>query len=156
MTAPVDFKSGFSSRTRMDFTASELTAGAGVTLVSDAQASEGWALRYRSTSTTLAMARIPAAQKAHLLYGQYVMGIRLKSSLSNTTSLLRVQLGTQVQTFRANEIGTGYKQVYFVFDQTDVTKGQDLTIQKLATTSNITVTIDSVIVEPIHPAVLDR
>lgn len=156
VTAPVDFKSRFSSRTRMDFVASELTVGTGVTLISDAQASDGRAVRYGSTSTTLAMVRIPSALKAHLLYGKYVMGVRMKSSLSNASSLLRVQLGAQVQTIKANEIGTSYKQVYFVFDHTSATKGQDLTIEKLATTSNTMVTIDSIIIEPIHPAVLDR
>lgn len=155
VSGDVEFTGRFSSRTRMDFLPRELTRVSGH-WASDNQATNGQVVRYTSGVTGATVFRITSQQRAHLLYGKYVVGIRVKSSLNTSASVLRIRVGNNIQNITAREIGTGFKQVYFVFDQDAATKGRDITIEKLSTAAECTLSFDSVIIEPIHPAVLDR
>ena len=151
------FKKGFSSRTRLDVAADELTVGSGASLATDTSASVGKALSATSAGTVVTLATLPAAEKNHLLYGRYVLAARIKTTASAAGSLIRFQVGATVVDvagtyFTPNQ----YKQVFFVFEQNSTTKAADLTIQKLATAASATVSFDSLFIEPIHPAVLDR
>ena len=155
VTGPVDFRNQFSSRTRMDFLPAELSRASGV-LVSDNQATNGQAVRIVGISTTDTVFNVTSQQRAHLLYGKYILAVRVKSSISSSATVLRIRVGNNIQNIKGNEIGTDFKQLYFVFDQDASTKGQHIQIQKLPTASSATLTFDSVMIEPIHPAVLDR
>lgn len=155
VSGPTAFTGPFSSRTRMDFLPNELTR-VSASLVSDNQATSGQALRITNSSTTSTMFRVSAAEKSHLVYGKYILGVRVKASSATSGSVFRIRIGNSIQNITGREIGTSFKQIYFVFDQDASTKNQDILVQKLATSGNFTITTDSVIIEPIHPAVLDR
>lgn len=156
VTGDVDFEGRFSSRTRMDFIADELTNFSQGGLMSDNQATSGRALAVSSSSGVLNLLELTSDLKKQLVYGKYILSIRVKSSQAVASSLLRFQLGSTQENVSGSLIDTSYKQLYFVFEQDATTKNQNLLIRKLATTNNVTLTIDSVFIEPIHPAVLDR
>ena len=155
VTGPVDFRNQFSSRTRMDFLPSELSRVSG-RLVSDNEATSGQAIMMVGTSTTETVFNVTSKQRAHLLYGKYILAVRAKSDGKSSATMLRIRVGNNIQNIKGNEIGTDFKQLYFVFDQDALTKEQDIQVQKLPTDTSVTLTFDSVIIEPIHPAVLDR
>lgn len=156
VSAPVTFTKSVKHRTHIDLVADEMTINEGATLISDSQATSGKALRYTSSSTVGTVFSLSAKEKEDLLFGKYILAVRVKSSASDTTSAIRFQLGSQAQTIKNDDIGKNYKQLYFVFEQDATTKKQDLIIQKIATTASVSITIDSIYIEPIHPAVLDR
>ena len=156
VTGPIDFRNQFSSRTRMDFLPRELSRASGSSLVSDNQATNGQAVRIVGTSTTDTVFNVTSQQRAHLLYGKYILSVRVKSNSASSATMLRIRIGNNIQNIKGNEIGTGFKQLYFVFDQNASTKGQHIQVQKLPTSSSVTLAFDSVMIEPIHPAVLDR
>ena len=155
VTGPVNFRNRFSSRTRMDFLPRELSRASG-SLVSDNQATNGQAIRIAGTSTTNTAFFVTSQERAHLLYGKYILAVRVKSSNASSATVLRIRVGNNIQNIKGNEIGTSFKQLYFVFDQDASTKGQNIQVQKLPTSTSVTLTFDSVMIEPIHPAVLDR
>lgn len=152
------FRAGFSSRTRLDMTASELALLTGVSRASDSTASSGRTLRVSGSSSTVDVARVRGAEKNHMLYGRYVIGLRVKTNSNGNTNsnILRFVLGNQQQTVRGTEIGSGWTQVYWAYTHDSSNRNSDLRIQKLATSNTVTIDIDNVFIEPIHPAVLDR
>jgi len=110
-----------------------------------------------SAGTAISLFSLSAAERSQMLYGKYICGIRVKLTGTATGSLLRFQLGGAVQTIANTDLTVGsYKQLYFVFNQDHTTKNSTLLMQKLATASTIGLAIDSIFIEPIHPAVLDR
>lgn len=151
------FKKAFSSRTHADFVADELPLVSGTLLQVDTEATAGKALTATSTGTTVTLFNLTAAEHSHMLFGKYVVSARLKTSSAIAGGLVRFTVGTTTidlvgTDFTANK----YKQVYFVFEQNEVSKLSDIRIQKLATASNVTLSVDAIYIEPIHPAVLDR
>lgn len=153
----VTFNKGVQTRTTADFRADEMALLASTSLVSDTAASAGTALSATSAGTAISLFSLSAAERSQMLYGKYICGIRVKLTGTATGSLLRFQLGGAVQTIANTDLTVGsYKQLYFVFNQDHTTKNSTLLIQKLATASTIGLAIDSIFIEPIHPAVLDR
>lgn len=157
VNGPVTFNKGVKTRTTADFRADEMAVLASTSLASDASTSAGTALTTSSAGTTVTLFSLSAAERAQMLFGKYICGIRVKLTGTATGNVLRFQLGTNVQTIVDTELTTGkYKQLYFVFNQDETTKANALQIQKLATASTVGIALDSVFIEPIHPAVLDR
>lgn len=154
---PVVFNKGIKTRTTLDIRADEMAILANTTLSTDTQASSEKALSGSSAGTSINLFNFTSAERKEFLYGKYVMGVRIKMNTASTGNVLRFQLGTTIQTVLGTDLAAGsYKQLYFVFNQDHTTKGNDLIIQKLATAATLSLSIDSVFVQPIHPAVLDR
>lgn len=155
VTGGTSFRGQFSSRTRMDFVAEELDGFSSGSLLSDSQATTGRAIQLSGTGAG-ELLNISSELRSSLLFGKYILSIRVKSTSAVGGSLLRFQLGTSQENVPGNEIDRNYKQIYFVFDQDETTKNQNIIIRKLATSNSVGLVIDSVFIEPIHPAVLDR
>lgn len=157
LNGPVTFNKGVQTRTTADFRADEMALLSNTSLVSDNASSGGKALSATSAGTAVTLFSLTSAERANMLYGKYICGIRVKLTGSATGNVLRFQLGSTAQTILDSELTVGkYKQLYFVFNQDEMTKSSALQIQKLATASSIGIALDSVFIEPIHPAVLDR
>lgn len=91
----------------------------------------------------------------NLMFGQYVLGLRVKTSVLTSSNLIRIMVGDKVETFTGDEFDKAneYQMIYVVFNHA---KQKTLSITKLATSTDITVSIDSFYIHPIHPAVFDR
>lgn len=150
--AKVNFDKGIRSLSTVELIAREFTRGAGVSLVTDNIGN------FNQTAQISGNAGGNLHQETltnNLMFGRYVIGIRAKASTSVNTPLLRITTGSQSTEFLANdfEAVNKYQMLYHVFDHnTDET----LTIAKLATSANITLSVDSLFIHPIHPAVFDR
>lgn len=157
LNGQVTFNKGVQTRTTADFRADEMAVLNNTSLTSDGSASSGRALSATSSGTAVTLFSLSSAERSQMLFGKYICGIRVKLTGSATGNVLRFQLGGTTQTILNTEMTVGkYKQLYFVFEQDETTKASALQVQKLATATSIGIAIDSVFIEPIHPAVLDR
>lgn len=157
VTGPVSFKKSHITRTTADFVAEELTGGSQGSLVTDTTATSGKALRASGAASTMTLVNLTAAERSHMLFNKYIVGIRVKLGSATDSAVLRFTLGSTTQTVLGSELTPGaYKQIYFVYEQNNATKNSNLVIQKLSTTTNAVIDIDNLFIQPIHPAVLDR
>ena len=153
---PVVLQKGFHSRTHYDATASELPMLSGTVLTQDATATDGNALVATSGGTSVPLLRMDSLKRQTLLFGKYLLMARVKISGAPNANVLRFQLGENVQTVHSSELSEGYATIYFVFEQNATTKPTELVLQKLATGSTVSISLDCISIEPIHPAILDR
>lgn len=157
MNGEVLFNKGVQTRTTADFRADEMAVLSNTSLVTDTYASSAKALSATTAATAVTLFSFSSTERAQMLYGKYICGVRVKLTGTATGNILRFQLGSNVQTILDTEMTVDkYKQLYFVFEQNETTKASALQVQKLATATSVGVAIDSVFIEPIHPAVLDR
>lgn len=153
----VIFKKALRSRTGGDWRADELPILSGTSLLVDTAASAGKALVSGSNTSATQLFSLSATERTDLLFGKYICIVRLKASTMVSGYGLRFQLGNATQDILGGGLPVdSYKQFYFVFEQNETTKPAHLTFTKLATGAALSVSIDSIIIEPIHPAVLDR
>ena len=156
VTGDTHFRGQFSSRTRLDMVAPDFSRPADVALTSDNTATAGRTLRLTTAGSTQDIARLTTNEKGHLLYGKYIIGVRVKSSTQANSPILRFLLGNQSQTVTGSEIGSGWGYIYWSFTHDHTNRTADLRIQKLSSAASATLNIDNIFIEPIHPAVLDR
>jgi hypothetical protein len=102
----------------------------------------------------------------NMYYGRYVMIVRMKTDTLYDGSLIK--LSTVAQTGDDAEYavfkGTDFKAAntwqnfYLIFNhEPNTTSGQgQFSVQKYATSSNVKVSLDYVLLTPVHPAVFDR
>lgn len=143
----------FNSRTRKEMTATSMVKQSSGQVAYDSTATDNRALELEGTSVGV-MTKINVA---NLLYGKYVASIRVKTSNASGASIFRVTIGNQVKEFGSTDFSgnNSWKNLYVVFDMNEKTQG-DFVIQKLNSTSSSKLSLDNVIIEPIHPSVLDR
>src|SRR5574344_270806 len=150
--AKVNFKKGIRSLTTIELPSAEFTNNSNASLSTDNKAN------FNQTMTaggTLQSVLHRESLNNNLMYGKYVIGLRVKTSALLAAPVLKITTGTNSSTFLGNEfkaINT-YQMVYHIFDHNSV---ENLTIEKPATASAINISLDSFFVQPIHPAVFDR
>ncbi|OTO09318.1 hypothetical protein A5882_003651 [Enterococcus sp. 4E1_DIV0656] len=153
--AALEAEGSFNSRYSREFSTDNMAINANCSQVS-APTLTGKVTK--SHETLLSTLLNSSLNNVHL--GKYVANIRFKvdksSNLPITTPILRCRIGSsQAQQILANETVDGvYRNYYFVFDHT--IKEESLIIEKLATTQSAAISIDNVLVQPMHPSVLDR
>lgn len=148
----VELKGGLRSRTVYEAIASEFVGMNGATLVTDSATTGGSGLQ--AAGTTAATFMNATLNRNGLMYGRYVVGIRLKTNSLVNANLIRVAAGGSIFNYKGIDFKSSnvYQMIYLVFDHTG---SQTLSIQKLATTGTATVTVDSIFIHPVHPAVFD-
>lgn len=148
---PVVLAGGLRSRTVIECTAPEMVGG-NASLSVDAQATASQA---RVSSGNTASTFHGENLNRTLLFGKYVVGVRVKVSNPISAALIRIQAGGKTTTYQGNEFAANtYKVIYHVFDHSS--DANTLKITRLATTAETTVQVDSFFIQPIHPAVFDR
>ncbi len=157
VTGDVSLRGATQTRTHLSYLSDEMSTRTGVTRESDSAATAGITLQAFGTDAA-DLFSLPAADKQQLLFGRYVAAVRVKCSAVTHTPVLQISQGATTVTIHADEFGSAnsYKQFYFVFDHNAATKATPVVFRKLATTAATIVAIDNIMVEPIHPAVLDR
>ena len=158
VTGDTHFTGVVRTRTRMDATAVDVVNNGQSTLISDNQATSGRALSSGNNMTQRRIFTINGNEKNHLLYGRYVLGVRIKSSRNSNanTNLLRFGVGLTSEMFLDTDVRTSYKTIHFIFEQNHTNKNSAIYLDKLSTSANIDVQVDSYYITPIHPATLDR
>lgn len=150
--AKTNFNKGIRSLTNIELLAAEFQNKSGVSNITDNAAN------FKSAVTVNSAAAATFHKESltnNLLFGSYVLGVRVKTDNLLNANVLRLQTGSQSTIFKGNEFKAAnkYQILYHVFDHDTV---EDLTISKLSTSSAISLTIDSFFVQPIHPTVFDR
>lgn len=155
---PVNFIGPLKTRTHIDATANDVLNRGQSDLIADPKATAGRALSTLDTDNQRRLFSIGSVEKEHLLYGRYVLGIRLKKSksLTENINLLSVQLGEQTEHFSEDTIKDVYRTVHYVFEHNSDNKDEDIIITKLSTEESVEVRVDNYYITPIHPATLDR
>lgn len=158
VTGPTYFTNQVKTRTHIDATAEDIVNKGQSRIISDSQATSGRALTSTETITQRRLFTINANEKKHLLYGRYVLGIRIKKnkSLQESFDLLNITLGRLSESFNQISMKDEYRTIHYVFEHNNLNKHDDLTITKLSTREALEVRVDNYYITPIHPATLDR
>lgn len=156
----VELKSKFQSRTQREYETSDFLG----TSSSDTQTLSGSRKQIAGTSAgTFLRTNI-----SNLQYGRYVLGVRIKLVSGSLLPTTVFQMKMEAQTNDAADIAEvsgedfdtvgKWKMVYLVFDHEpgDTSKQGELVIEKLATSSSITIAVDHAYIIPTHPAVFDK
>lgn len=154
----VTFTGVVKTRTSMDATAPDIVNQGNSRLVSDIDATASRSLSAGLGDSQSRLFTINPDEKAHLLYGRYVLGVRVKKEFSydDNIAILSCKLGGLVEEFMEGDIGSEYKTLHFVFEQNPETKNQAIEVSKLPSTETQNILLDSYYITPIHPATLDR
>lgn len=148
----VNFSAGVKTLTNWEFRGRDFLSLSGATLVTDNQGNNNQAVRAEGTAAAVFH---KDSLNNTLMYGKYVIGVRVKVSAKPNQNVLKISTGSNNSTFIGTEFKTAnkYQMVYHVFDHESV---QELKIEKLAGASAVTVSIDGFFIQPVHPAVFDR
>lgn len=154
---PTVFNKGMKTRTSIDISSEEMALLSGTRLTTDAKSFGKKALVAESAGSSIQLFGLSGEERKNLLYGKYFCTVRLKLNTNVSGNVFRFVMGTNNQTVSSDELTVNeYKQLYFVFDQNQISESQPIYLEKLATATNVGLSIDSVIIQLIHPAVLDR
>lgn len=158
VTGDTIFTGVVKTRTSIDATAVDIVNKGQSTVVSDGGATSGRALSSTDTTAQRNIFRINSEETQHLLFGRYVMGIRIKKNSNRTSSsnILFIDGYNQQERYTEEDIDGDYKTIYFVFEKNQYNKSSNITVTKLSTASNLALIVDSYYITPIHPATLDR
>lgn len=158
VTGDTTFTGVVKTRTSIDATAQDVTNRGQSTLVSDHQTTSGRALSSTSTTAQRRLFTINGQEKNHLLFGRYVLGIRMKKSTSriSAANILQVSLGSDSEYFTEESVSNTYKTIHYIFEHNELNRNSNIDITKLSTNANEEIKIDSYYIVPIHPATLDR
>lgn len=157
-------KAGFTSRTHMEWTSTDLAVGSSNT---DVNTTDGTSRRFSGT----AQANIINQQISNMLCGKYVFAVRVKTDTLYSGEILRISYTDKNQSdatknqsralvsvkgtdfSSANE----YQTFYMVFEREnlDATGAGWLTFIRSSTTSSVNVDFDCAFITPVHPAVFD-
>lgn len=148
----VNFNRGIRSLTTIEMLSSQFFNHSSVSLFTDNGGSSRQAMR--ATGTSSATFHRESLNQT-LMYGKYILGVRVKTNSQSNVPVLRLTTGSQSSTFNASEFDAAnrYQVLYHVFDYD---APMDLTIAKIASSASIEVSVDNFFVHPIHPAVFDR
>lgn len=157
VSGDVSFTGVVKTRTSIDATASDINNKGQSSLVSDNEATSGRSLTSKRTRNQVRMFVIEPIEKQHLLYGRYVLGVQIKrkEGSENSRNLLEFSLGSTKTFISTSDVPTNYRTVHFVFEHNKETKENPLILNKLATSPDEEVIVDSYYIVPIHPATLD-
>ena len=158
VTGNTTFTGVVKTRTSIDATAVDIVNKGQSNVVSDNQTTAGSALSSTNTTAQRRMFTINANEKDHLLYGRYVLGLRVRKNTtrSGATNILQVNAGGRVENFTEENIPNTYKTIHYIYEHDSVTKSRNIDVIKLSTSSNQEIRIDNYYIVPIHPATLDR
>lgn len=158
VTGNVAFTGVVKTRTSMDATAVDIRNKGQSALKTDNQATVGRALSTSSTTAQRSLFVIEADEKKHMLFGRYVLGVRLKKTRasSKSTNLLEFSLGEAKMQVQDNEVLNKYRTMHFVYEHDETNKDKPLSLIKNFTEDQAEIMVDSYYITPIHPATLDR
>ena len=158
VTGPTYFTGPVKTRTHIDATAVDITNKGQSEIISDTMATSGRALTTTNTTSQKRLLTINANEKEHLLYGRYILGLRVKKTLDTeeSFSLLNVSMGSLSESFNQSNIGNDYKTIHYIFEHNHLNKNENLNVIKPTTIDAAEVRLDSYYITPIHPATLDR
>lgn len=150
--AKTNFNRGIRSLTTIEMVASEFSNYSETSLVTDNLANLRKTMQGLGTSSAVFHNETLGDT---LLFGKYVLGVRVKTNSSANVPILRITTGEQSSTFNASEFSSPneYQMLYHVFNYREPI---DLTIAKIAGSNSTSLSVDSFFVHPIHPAVFDR
>lgn len=155
VAGPTEFSGSLQSRFFKELSSENLTVATNCKLIADTTLTGQALASHATTKCTLVNQSLSSMH-----FGKYVAAVRLKvqkgTDLPAKTAIARFRIGSgQTQNLTAEEMGNNtYRMFYFVFDKT--AKADALIVEKLATTQNATITIDNILIQPMHPSVLDR
>lgn len=158
VSGDVSFTGAVKTRTSIDATTTDIRNKGQSNIVSDVEATSGQALTSGNVTTQRRIFTIEARDKEHLLFGRYVLGVRIKkgNNSSESSGLVEFTLGGRRETIQEKDLESNYRMVHFVFEHNQSTKQDSLTLNKLATSDSKEIIVDSYYIVPIHPATLDR
>lgn len=158
VTGDTTFTGVLKTRTSIDATAQDIVNKGQSNLVSDNQTTAGRALSTTYTTAQRRVFTINGYEKNHLLFGRYVLGIRLKksSSRAGAANILQVNLGNDFERYAEESIENSYKTIHYIFEHNEMNRNNNIDITKLSSYTSEEVRVDSYYIVPIHPATLDR
>lgn len=145
-----EFKGLMQTTTTKHFNTSNLVLASGKK-ESDNQTASGYAISATENKDMI-------NQKIdNLEYGYYAVAFRLKanSSLSSNESVT-LRVGNIVESLNSNDISTSYKQFFVVLDINSSNKNVTISVIPSLKTSGHTILLDNIVINPTHPAILDR
>ena len=158
VTGNTTFTGVVKTRTSVDATAVDIVNKGQSTTISDSSATSGRALSSTNTTAQRTIFRINNDETNHLLFGRYVMGVRIRklSPRKSPTNILFIDGYGGQERYTEEDIDNNYKTIYFVFERTEYNRHSNITLTKLSTATNVELVVDSYYIVPIHPATLDR
>lgn len=149
----LELEASFQSRSKKELLASNIIRNSDGQVVFDATGTDSKSVNLSGTK----LGNLAKIKVSNLIHGKYVANIRIKTNNIQNNVLFRITLGNQMKEFGGKDFSGNntWKNLYFVFDMNEKYK-TDLIIQKLNSSTDVTLSLDSVIIETIHPSVLDR
>lgn len=155
VSAPLTVTGYFQSRYSKEYSTDNLPVLTNA-LLESVPSLTGKALKSHDTSATILMNQ--SLSSLHL--GKYVAIVRIKlskdSSLNQDSNVARFRIGNgQAVNASASDFSNDtFRQFYYVFDHNVL--NENIIIEKLQSTNMAAVSIDNILIQPMHPSVLDR
>lgn len=153
----VSFTGVVKTRTSMDATAQDIINRGQSNIKTDHKATSGVALSSGSTTNQINLFNVNSNEISNLLYGRYVLGIRLKKKFdyNSNTNLLEFWFDGKYQYVQEKDIDIEFKTIHFIFELNHLSKNSYIWLAKMQSNNSQELTVDSYYITPIHPATLD-
>ncbi|MEI4281658.1 hypothetical protein [Tetragenococcus halophilus] len=124
---------------------------AGATKASDSKTASGYTLKAEKSGEMI------DETLEGLEYGYYSVAFRLRTptTLSSNESIL-IKAGGQTEKITSKDLTSDYKQFFIIVDINNKNKGQKISVNPTVKTNGHKVLLDNIVINPTHPAILDR